>query len=803
MGMVKIITVHGTFAADKSDSGDAWWQRDSAFTSALLRRLEISDENYVIEPFHWDGANSELSRRKWGKRLYNRLKSLEEAKEPYHLVGHSHGGAVIMEALRESNRKGIRLEALQSIVTVGTPFLEFVSPLLGRILRLMTSIIYGALLFLPIVVGILFLAFQMSERPGDLSLQTLSDFLNFSLRTSQLDVYFLCVEIFVMTSAIVIAARRLPGVFRIVWRHQRAGGSTSLFDWYADKWVGLHDREDEAVNVLSASRRSPTKLVPRDLVAGPLGYSLALITFVPALLFFMFFAVDTLRYREVFENLDYTIQGMIPVGSIIAVLVGAIGYLIFHRAILPGFRFISSWTVSWPFAAVADRFVWSIVNARAFGRDIGSIKLRRVRTFPHEFKSGWRPLPDSYHEEIKGHVSQYSNEIMARVRGLLGRFHESGGGFSLTESIGEELTGRELIHTAYFDIPRTTDYVAYQILIGDGALEIDSPVREEWIRYSQSNITDMRPVRPEAGAEKSDRRSQILLAAFVVLVGLGGVANWQLLEPETPISDPTSELRIGSWLRDCEDCPDLVVVPRELALQKGQIPPATKADPRDPIAVGIFEVSIEQWMSCIKAGSCSAARYERGWFRTFANKLLPASWIETCVRTGGCGVVRGMEPQLSKPGVVPDSVHRKSINSVAISRDGRFVVTGSDDKTARIWDLQTGLTVQTFGDKGQGHAKRIQSVAISTDGRFVITGSSDKTARVWEVQTGQTVQTFGGEGLGHVDAINSVAISRDSRYVVTGSDDRTARMWDVQTGETVQIFGGDSQGHERWGKSVV
>jgi WD40 repeat protein len=129
--------------------------------------------------------------------------------------------------------------------------------------------------------------------------------------------------------------------------------------------------------------------------------------------------------------------------------------------------------------------------------------------------------------------------------------------------------------------------------------------------------------------------------------------------------------------------------------------------------------------------------------------------------------------------------HSQDITSVALSEDSRLVLTGSWDNTARLWDVQTGLTLQTFS----GHAREIRSVALSSDGRRVLTGSMDDTARQWDAATGQVLRTFTGHTLG----IDSVALSNDGRRMLTGSGDTTARLWDVETGKTLQTF----SGHER------
>jgi hypothetical protein len=122
--------------------------------------------------------------------------------------------------------------------------------------------------------------------------------------------------------------------------------------------------------------------------------------------------------------------------------------------------------------------------------------------------------------------------------------------------------------------------------------------------------------------------------------------------------------------------------------------------------------------------------------------------------------------------------HDGAVWAVAISPDGRWLVTGSEDRTARLWDLMADDPNKTARVLS-GHQGPVWAVAISPDGRWLVTGSLDTTARLWDLKARDPTKTTRVLS-GHQGYVLAVAISPDGRWLVTGSGDNTARLWDLK-----------------------
>ena len=141
------------------------------------------------------------------------------------------------------------------------------------------------------------------------------------------------------------------------------------------------------------------------------------------------------------------------------------------------------------------------------------------------------------------------------------------------------------------------------------------------------------------------------------------------------------------------------------------------------------------------------------------------------VLTGSCDKTARLWDAATGRPLGPPMTHQGVVVAVAFSPDGKTVLTGSRDKTARLWDAATGRPL----GPPMTHQDAVQAVAFSPDGKTVLTGSYDKTARLWDAATGRPL----GPPMTHQAGVSAVAFSPDGKTVLTGSYDKTARLWDV------------------------
>lgn len=127
--------------------------------------------------------------------------------------------------------------------------------------------------------------------------------------------------------------------------------------------------------------------------------------------------------------------------------------------------------------------------------------------------------------------------------------------------------------------------------------------------------------------------------------------------------------------------------------------------------------------------------------------------------------------------------HTDNVNALVCTPDGRQVISGSHDNTIKVWDLKSGRICRTL----EGHSKRIFSV--TTNGELIVSGSMDNTIKIWDLKSGKLLRSLEG----HADSVVAVAISPDGQKIISGSMDNVIMVWDVKSGKLLRSLKGHTE----------
>lgn len=115
-----------------------------------------------------------------------------------------------------------------------------------------------------------------------------------------------------------------------------------------------------------------------------------------------------------------------------------------------------------------------------------------------------------------------------------------------------------------------------------------------------------------------------------------------------------------------------------------------------------------------------------------------------------------------------------------LMKSGKYFVTGSADRTARIWDMEKKSVIKTF----RGHEDAVNVIRLSDDERLLVTAGLDKMMKIWDIETGKLLHTLKG----HTQRINALRFSKDQQYLLSSSEDHSTRLWNLKTAKELARY---------------
>ena len=119
------------------------------------------------------------------------------------------------------------------------------------------------------------------------------------------------------------------------------------------------------------------------------------------------------------------------------------------------------------------------------------------------------------------------------------------------------------------------------------------------------------------------------------------------------------------------------------------------------------------------------------------------------------------------------------ITSVEFTPNSKYLITGSKDKTIRIWDLETGKEKERLKT-----GSPVKSITCSPYGKYILVVVSDKAMQLWDANTGELLHELSG----HWAEVESAMFIEDGRFILSSSRDGTQRIWDVESCKQLAVY---------------
>jgi WD40 repeat protein len=121
------------------------------------------------------------------------------------------------------------------------------------------------------------------------------------------------------------------------------------------------------------------------------------------------------------------------------------------------------------------------------------------------------------------------------------------------------------------------------------------------------------------------------------------------------------------------------------------------------------------------------------------------------------------------------------VTSIAVTNDRRNIFCSDNTSIIKKYDLE-GKVIKTL----EGHTDQVNHIILTKDNKYLISASSDKTIRIWNVQTNKLERTL----TGHDWKVVTLAVSLNNKYIVSGSNDGSIKVWDFETGAVIKSIDG-------------
>jgi WD40 repeat protein len=126
------------------------------------------------------------------------------------------------------------------------------------------------------------------------------------------------------------------------------------------------------------------------------------------------------------------------------------------------------------------------------------------------------------------------------------------------------------------------------------------------------------------------------------------------------------------------------------------------------------------------------------------------------------------------------SAHSDWVRCMSFTPDSLKLVSGSFDKTIKLWQLETGTELYTLGERLKG----VFALAVSPDGKLLASGSWDETIELWNLETGSLLYNLSQ----HKASVRALAIAPDSKTLISGSFDQTIVLWSLPDGTVTKTI---------------